>query len=243
MKTRAREYINKAVKKQKLTEDMSQKQEKIVKPEEYPEEELAGSNNNDKTETQVLLEPQNRPEDQLREQGKYTLLIESILSSQAHESLFALQELSEVLSIATEDMFMRSSFGLSPNLIVKNLIFILNSNLGELGAEQKLMALRCLFNLIEAYPLCMNILVQSKGVESLVDKLMEIEFIDLAEIVMKILERTSKEFPASVLRANGMFASLQYIDFFGIHVQRNALSIVSNCLCSLPAFSSSKIVS
>jgi hypothetical protein len=154
--------------------------------------------------------------------GQHTALIETLTSPLVHESLFALQELSEILSIATEDQFLRQSTGLNPTLITKNLLQILQTKThSDLLPDQMLMSCRCLYNLIEAFPSCINKLVELKGVDCLVDKLLEIEYIDLAEQVMKILEGVSQEFPSAVLKSNGLFALLQYMDFFGIHVKNN----------------------
>lgn len=169
--------------------------------------------------------------------GEHSLLIETLTSPHIHESLLALQELSEILSIATEDQFLRKNTGLDPTAITKILLNILQSKTAsDLLPDQMLMACRCLYNLIEAFPPCIITVVELKGVECLVDKLLEIEYIDLAEQVIKIQERISKEYPLALLKSNALFAHLQYLDFFSIHVQRHALKVVANTLLGLGQF-------
>ena len=94
--------------------------------------------------------------------------------------------------------------------------------------ELVILSCRCLANLIEALPSSTMHIVHSEGIQVLVEKLMAIEYIDLAESILSILEKVSGEFPVAILKGNGLMASLQYIDFFGIHVQRSAVSIAAN---------------
>ena len=61
----------------------------------------------------------------------------------------------------------------------------------------------------------------------------------MAEVVLKVLERISVDYPSAILRANGLFACLQYLDFFGIHVQRTAVATVANTCRSLPSLHTS----
>ncbi|KAI8853847.1 hypothetical protein BC829DRAFT_259113 [Chytridium lagenaria] len=63
---------------------------------------------------------------------------------------------------------------------------------------------------------------------------MEIEYIDLAEIVLSVLDKVSVDYPGAIVKANGMMACLQFIDFFSLHVQRTAVAIVANACRGLP---------
>ncbi|KAJ3090034.1 Ubiquitin fusion degradation protein 4 [Quaeritorhiza haematococci] len=183
--------------------------------------------------------------------------------------LVALQELAEILSMATEDMFIGSGgprmMGFSTDEFVKALIAILQGpsmtdigiDLDELAAlgviddfgfggggggmgmnpELMLLSCRCLSNLIEALPSSTMQIVSNGGVQVLVGKLMEVEYIDLAEQVLSVLEKVSVEYPAAVIRANGLVAVLQYIDFFSLHVQRTAVTIAANAARGLGSVS------
>lgn len=175
------------------------------------------------------------------------LLMLALRSQNDHERLSALQDLSEILVVATEDDFMRpSASSLNPPSLVNTLVSILSSRSGpdynsfspQLAPDLMILACRCLCNLIFAYPPALSLLAHSNGISALVEKLMEIEYIDLAETALKVLEEVSVEFPSTILKANGLFASLQFIDFFGIHVQRTAVAIVANTVRSLPTLAS-----
>ncbi len=125
---------------------------------------------------------------------------------------------------------MRSSSRLNAPSIVRILVKILSSRPDpfstdlDLSAETMILACRCLYNLVSVNHAYVSLIAHSKGVEALVEKLMEIEFIDLAETALKVLEEISIEYPSFILKANGLFACLQFLDFFGIHIQRYDLS-------------------
>ncbi|KAJ3055098.1 Ubiquitin fusion degradation protein 4 [Rhizophlyctis rosea] len=176
------------------------------------------------------------------------------------QQMVALQELSELLSVATEDMFIGINGsrvqGFNPDEYVKVLLDLLSpeSNLpadmpsdfpveflddfgfgggGAMNPELMLLACRCLSNLIEALPSCALQVVHNKGIEVLIGKLTAIEYIDLAEQILSVLEKISLEFSAAIVLAGGLTAVLQYIDFFGLHVQRTAIAIAANACLGL----------
>ncbi|KAI8816747.1 uncharacterized protein EV422DRAFT_500983 [Fimicolochytrium jonesii] len=99
---------------------------------------------------------------------------------------------------------------------------------GMANPELILLACRCLSNLIEAHPSSTGHVLQHGAVDVLVGKLMEVEYIDLAEQVLAVLNKISVDYPSAIVRANGLLAVLQYIDFFGLHVQRTAVTIAAN---------------
>ncbi|KAJ3411244.1 Ubiquitin fusion degradation protein 4 [Chytridiales sp. JEL 0842] len=189
--------------------------------------------------------------------ARFKPLLDNMKSNDRTMQLIALQELSEVLSVATEDMFMGSGgsrmYGFSSEEFVKALIgivkgpevgfqlpadmqFMDEADLEALGLggiemdnpEVLLLACRCLSNLLEANPSAAMYVTSNGGVDVLVSKLMSIEYIDLAEQVLTVLEKVSNEYPSSIIKANGLLACLQYIDFFGLHVQRTAMTIAAN---------------
>ncbi|KAJ3220520.1 Ubiquitin fusion degradation protein 4 [Clydaea vesicula] len=174
----------------------------------------------------------------------------------SHEKMIALQELNDILSMATEDMFIGSrANGFNLDDIIKSTLSILKGDsdtmdfplefqfedddgfgqLGSLTQELMLLSCRCLSNLIEALPSSISQIVHQKGVKILVQKLMNIQYIDLAEQVLQVLFKISVEFPGVIVKANGLVACLQYIDFFSIHVQRTAISIAANACKGLPS--------
>ena len=166
--------------------------------------------------------------------------VSGILSQDIQEKLQNLQDLSQILSIANENTF-GSSSGFKSSEIVKNLITLiseppnqLNTLALELHPDILLLSYRCLYNLIEADPGSMHSFCAAKGLDSLVANLMQIEYIDLAEQILVVIEKISIDYPASVLKANGIVAVLQYLDFFSLHVQRTCTQIVANSCMGLP---------
>ncbi|KAJ1021374.1 hypothetical protein NDA18_005611 [Ustilago nuda] len=188
----------------------------------------------------------------------------SLLSSLRKESdptaqMVTLQDLSELLSVSTEDTlagyFPTDSF-------VKELVYILGgpkperNDLGgkssskiesvdddlddemravlaaadtEDNGEKMLLACRCLANLIEAMPYAAHSVVANGAIPVLNSKLMEITFIDLAEQVLQTLEKVSQDYPSSIVKEGGLSAILQYLDFFNIHIQRTAMTAAAHC--------------
>ncbi|KAG5636235.1 hypothetical protein H0H81_008716 [Sphagnurus paluster] len=171
--------------------------------------------------------------------------------------LVTLQELSELLSISTEDT-LAGSFQVEQ--FVRELVKILggrgadededdddeeqdedaalaaalamsagNAYQGDENLEAQMLACRCLANLMEALPGVAHTVVYHGAIPVLCSKLIEISYIDLAEQTLSTMEKISEEFPSSIVREGGLAALLNYLDFFSIAVQRTALQAASNC--------------
>ncbi|KAF9563919.1 hypothetical protein CPC08DRAFT_632025 [Agrocybe pediades] len=173
--------------------------------------------------------------------------------------LLTLQELSELLSISTEDT-LAGSFQVEQ--FVRELVKILGGRgadededdeeggaehdedaalaaalamssggayQGDENLEAQVLACRCLANLMEALPGVAHTVVYHGAIPVLCNKLIEISYIDLAEQTLSTLEKISEEFPSSIVREGGLAALLNYLDFFSIAVQRTALQAASNC--------------
>ncbi|KAJ1548010.1 Ubiquitin fusion degradation protein 4 [Nowakowskiella sp. JEL0078] len=197
--------------------------------------------------------------------GKFVKLLKPLLEmSDPTLQLMALQELSEILSMATEDMFIGGGsslmYGFNMEEFIKALLSILkcssstsstefglpselleemgifNRGDGFVNSEILLLAGRCLSNLLEANPSSSGQIVRHGGVQVLVSKLTEIQFIDLAEQMLQVLEILSIDYPGAIFRANGLIAVLQFIDFFNLHVQRTCITIAANLCRGLNGF-------
>ena len=98
--------------------------------------------------------------------------------------LIALQELSEILLVSNEDNL---SGHFSPDQFVKELVALMQPNeFGEENAEMMLLACRCIANLMEALPQSTANVVYGGAVPILCQKLLEINFIDLAEQALSV---------------------------------------------------------
>ena len=170
--------------------------------------------------------------------------------------LIALQELSELLLVSNEDNL---SGHFSPDQFVKELVALMQPNeFGEENAEMMLLACRCIANLMEALPQSTANVVYGGAVPILCQKLLEINFIDLAEqalsvsssidsllvhvlIAFQTLEKISAEFPSAIVREGGLTACLTYLDFFATSTQRTAVTTAANCCKNIPQDSFSTI--
>ena len=99
--------------------------------------------------------------------------------------VIALQELSEILLISTEDNL---SGHFSPDQFVKELVTLMepDDTFGPENPDMMLLACRCLANLMEALPPSTANVVYGGAVRVLVQKLLQIEYIDLAEQALSV---------------------------------------------------------
>lgn len=98
--------------------------------------------------------------------------------------LIALQELSELLLVSTEDNL---SGQFSPDQFVKELVTLMQPNeFGEDNPEMMLLACRCIANLMEALPPSTANVVYGGAVPVLCQKLLEIHYIDVAEQALSV---------------------------------------------------------
>lgn len=146
--------------------------------------------------------------------------------------LIALQELSEILLVSTEDNL---TGHFSVDAFVKELVVLMQpSEWDEENPEMMLLACRCLANLMEALPSSTANIVYGGAVPVLCQKLLEIHYIDLAEQALSTLEKISVEYPASIVREGGLTACLTYLDFFATSTQRSAVTTAANCCRNIP---------
>lgn len=146
--------------------------------------------------------------------------------------LIALQEFSELLLVSTEDNL---AGHFSPDQYVKELVSLMQGDeFGGSNPEMMLLACRCLANMMEALPSATANVVYGGSVPVLCQKLLEIDYIDLAEQAISTLEKISVEFPAAIVREGGLTAILTYLDFFPTGTQRTAVTAAANCCRNIP---------
>ena len=98
--------------------------------------------------------------------------------------LIALQDLSEILLVSNEDTL---AGHFAPDQYVKELVSLMKANEFEEGnPETMLLACRCIANLMEALPQATANVVYGGAVPILCSKLLEIQFIDLAEQALSV---------------------------------------------------------
>lgn len=107
--------------------------------------------------------------------------------------LIALQELSEILLVSNEDNL---AGHFSPDQFVKELIALMQPNeFGEDNSDMMLLACRCIANLMEALPPSTANVVYGGAVPVLCQKLLEINYIDLAEQALSVCYSPSMQKP------------------------------------------------
>lgn len=99
--------------------------------------------------------------------------------------LIALQELSDLLLVSNEDNLAGQ---LNPDAFVRELVALMepNPDTGEENPEIMLLACRCLANLMEALRGSVASIVYGGAVPVLCQKLLDIQFIDLAEQALSV---------------------------------------------------------
>ncbi|KAL8115765.1 hypothetical protein AgCh_022317 [Apium graveolens] len=140
----------------------------------------------------------------------------------------ALTQLCEILSIGTEDSLSTFSVDSFVPVLVNMLTYMDN-------ADIMLLAARAITHLCDVLPSSCTAVVHYGAVDSLVNKLLTIEYMDLAEQSLQALKKISQEHPTACLRAGALMAVLQYLDFFSTGVQRVALTTAANMCKKLPA--------
>ncbi|KAK4695182.1 E3 ubiquitin-protein ligase TRIP12, partial [Lecanoromycetidae sp. Uapishka_2] len=146
--------------------------------------------------------------------------------------LIALQELSEILLISNEDNL---SGHFSPDQFVKELVILMQPpDFGQENSEMMLLACRCLANLMEALPQAARYVAHGGAVPVLCQKLLEIQYIDLAEQALITMEKISAECPETIVEGGGLTACLTFLDFFATSTQRTAVTTAANCCKHIP---------
>jgi len=147
--------------------------------------------------------------------------------------MIALEELSNLLLVSNEDNL---SGQFSPDPYVKELVVLMqpNSMTGEENPEIMLLACRCLANLMEALRGSVANVVYGGAVPVLCQKLLDVQYIDVAEQALSTLSKVSLDYPAAIVREGGLTACLQYLDFFATGTQRTAVTTAANCCRNIP---------
>ena len=97
-----------------------------------------------------------------------------------------------------------------------------------------LLATRCLTYLIEANPKFSKSIVTHFAIPIFCEKLLSIQYIDVAEQCIQALEKLSIEHSVDVLKSDGLVALLSYLEFFSVSVQRSCVDTASNLCRNVP---------
>ncbi|XP_058110158.1 E3 ubiquitin-protein ligase UPL4 [Magnolia sinica] len=143
--------------------------------------------------------------------------------------LAALTELCDILSLCMDDYPLAN---LPLPSFIPNLVRLAKH---ESSPDIMLLAIRALSYLYDVFPRSSGFLVRYNAVPALCERLMVIEYLDVAEQSLQALEKISRDHPVTCLKAGAIMAVLSYIDFFSTSIQRVAVSIVANVCKKLPS--------
>ncbi|CAL5389539.1 unnamed protein product [Camellia sinensis] len=161
--------------------------------------------------------------------GKFKKVLSS-LDQEGEESgtLAALTELCELLSFCADSSLSSLMADSVSPILVKLARHENNPNI-------MLLAIRAITYLCDVHPRSSGFLVRHDAVPALCQRLIAIEYLDVAEQCLQALEKISHDQPLACLQSGAIMAVLTYIDFFSTSVQRVALSTVVNICKKLPS--------
>merc|ERR1719506_1021133 len=164
--------------------------------------------------------------------SRFSSMFRDLKSDDPNRQLMALTELSEYLSFSSEEALI--SFPMETFIPV--LISLLEDpgHGDETAAQAMLLCCRCLFNVIDILPPTTRIVTAAGGLPALCANLLNVAYIDVAELAVAIVERISEDQPLQVLKAGGLQAILMFLDFFQIAVQRQAANSAALMLLPIP---------
>eukprot|EP01063_Lacrimia_lanifica_P027594 TRINITY_DN3893_c0_g3_i2.p1 TRINITY_DN3893_c0_g3~~TRINITY_DN3893_c0_g3_i2.p1 ORF type:complete len:1751 (+),score=530.40 TRINITY_DN3893_c0_g3_i2:134-5386(+) len=156
---------------------------------------------------------------------RFSAIISRLDSGDDGEVYSALNELCNILSMASED----SLVGFRTEQVAPPLLRLLQR---EDHQEIMLLALRTLSHMLDALPNTMPVMVNSGVIPILVGHLLSMQIIDSAELALLSLEKLSVEHPRALLGEGCMAAMLMFFDFFSISLQRKMVASIGNMVKS-----------
>jgi len=143
--------------------------------------------------------------------------------------LQCLMELCNHLVVLTEDHLN----GFKVDQFVPPLVSIIQNSQDP---NLMLFVCRAFSHLLEALPTSVGHLVRNGAIPALCEKLLAVEYIDLAEQVINALLKISEiqNGAIEILKSGGLTALLTYLDFFSIDIQYKATQTATNVLSIIP---------
>jgi E3 ubiquitin-protein ligase TRIP12 len=103
----------------------------------------------------------------------------------------------------------------------------------EHNPDIMLLAARALTFMADVLPASCGAIVRHGAVQAFCERLLTIEYIDLAEQSLQALEKLSHEHPQALLQHGGLLAVLSFLDFFPTGVQRTAVATAATMCTGL----------
>jgi E3 ubiquitin-protein ligase TRIP12 len=141
----------------------------------------------------------------------------------------ALTQLCELISMSHEETLARC---FSLDAFVPLLVGLLDA---EHNPDAMLLAARALTHLADVFPPARPSIVRAGALPQLCSRLLNIQYIDLAEQSLQALSKLAHDHGPAVARAGGLAACLAYLDFFSIGLQRVAVATAAAMCRNLQA--------
>ena len=145
----------------------------------------------------------------------------ALSTSDDMELLQALGQLSSDLAIAQEDFLATIPL---PQLITVLIECLHKEHMPDIP----LYAMNSLVSIVDSLPHASGIIVSTGGIQILSAKLLNFEFIDLAEHSIKVLEKISIEHAMAIVKEGAFDNMINTMDFFESAVQKRILNIAIN---------------
>lgn len=149
-------------------------------------------------------------------------LVAMMKSGEITDQMTGVSELCEYLSISTEE----SMITFPVDQVIPVLVELL-----DLSPEVMLLSTRAITQLMDIHPSSARQLSHCGGIETLCNKLVCIEYIDVAEQSIQALSKVAQGYPEMLLEKNTLIAILSYVDFFQLSIQRIAVATAAK-ICS-----------
>lgn len=167
---------------------------------------------------------------------RFQRMLQSIdADAPAHAQLSGLSELCESLSMSTEESLAVSGFTLDAFLPSILRLIREPSTMDVLLMATR--AVAAIFDLFTTTAIA-KVMADDQFIDSICAKLLEIEYMDVAEQAFQLLDRVVRcmapqaaAYRRMVIAANGFVALLQFLDFFPIEIQRTGAKVVAG-LCN-----------
>jgi len=153
--------------------------------------------------------------------GRLKGILANLKKDDSPHQMEALSQLCELLSISTEEAL--TTFPVDE--FVPILVNLLNA---EHNPDIMLLAARAITFLADVLPSSCAAIVSYDAVQAFCARLLNIEYIDLAEQSLQALSKIAAEHPGACLQAGGLCAVLSFLDFFPTGMQHVAVVTAAN---------------
>lgn len=166
------------------------------------------------------------------ETSRLPSLLNMMQSEDTGDQMTGVSELCEYLSISSED----SMIMFPVDQVVPVLVELLTSS-----PDLMLLSCRAITLLVDVRPSSAKQISEQGGIEALCNKLVCIEYIDVAEQSIQALGKISGSYPEILFERGALNAILSFVDFFQIGIQRIAVSTAAKICSVLGAFTDEEV--